>query len=430
MAHLLAPTSVDAATTGQDVLTATNGRAALDMAPPGVTMRVLICGGAGFIGSHLCDILLAEGHEVMAYDILVPQVHGGEGLQARKAGDVPPWPTYMDPRVQSWIGDVGNTAEVLRALDKFQPEVVVHLAAYVGVAQSWSHPAAYLYGGPVITASLYEAIRAHNAGDGSATPVRRVFVAGSMSSYGEGLVVGGQHCPVLEDDPLDPRNPYALSKAGAEQVALMLGAQMGIETVVGRFFNVLGSRQALGNPYTGVVAMWAAALLAGQAPVVFEDGEQSRDFIHVSDVVRGIWTIVESGEAGEVYNVGRGERVRILDVAKGLCERHGGGIAPTLPGIRRAGDIRHCFADADKLRTLGWMPKVSLDEAIDEQWAWAQEQLADAEVGAAGFRQSLKEAALARGLSPSVSPVQGVADDPTGPVQSSSSTVVDDGEDS
>lgn len=359
-------------------------------------MRVFCTGAAGFIGSHFCDLLLAEGHEVMGYDILVPQVHGGEGLQARKSGDVPPWPAYMDPRVQQWVGDVGNTVEVVRALRQFQPDVVVHLAAYVGVGQSWSYPAAYLYGGPVITASLYEAIRVYNAEVSDALGVQRVFVAGSMSSYGEGPVVGGQSCPVIEDDLLDPRNPYALSKATAEQTALMLGVQMKIPTVVGRFFNVLGSRQALGNPYTGVVATWSAALLAGSAPVVFEDGEQSRDFVHVSDVARAIWRILEAGEPGEVYNVGRGERVRILDVAKGLCARSnaatGGDVQPRLPGLIRAGDIRHCYADASKLRSLGWAPLVTLDEALDEQWTWAGGQVEDALSGAVGWATSMQQA--------------------------------------
>lgn len=387
-------------------------------------MRVIVTGGAGFVGSHLCDLLLAEGHEVMAYDVLVPQVHGGTGLQATKGHGFPPWPSYMDGRVVQWLGDVGNTAEVYRALKAFLPDVVVHLAAYVGVAQSWTYPAAYLYGGPVITASLYEAIRQHNAdqdkAEGGGTKVRRVFVAGSMASYGEGpvdlvvhdgcgRVIGtiggcrgdvpstsefthGEPEPTREKWPQRPQNPYAYSKMYAEQVALNLGAQMGIETVVGRFFNVLGSRQSLGNPYTGVVAMWASALLAGQAPVVFEDGEQSRDFIHVSDVARAVLTILERGEAGEVYNVGRGERTRILDVARWLCAEHGGGLAPNLPGLKRAGDIRHCYADATKLRALGWAPQVTLSEAMREQWAWAQQQALDVSEAQIGWHKSIKEA--------------------------------------
>lgn len=381
-------------------------------------MRVIVTGAAGFVGSHFCDLLLSQGHEVLGFDMLVPQVHGGHGLQPGADGrGFPPWPSYMDERVQPWIGDVGNTDEVYRALRQFQPDVVVHLAAFVGVGQSWSHPALYLYGGPVITASLYEAIRRHNAeqdkalqdgaGEAKASKVRRVFVAGSMSSYGEGptegwsdLVIGiperdedAAPVPTFEEWPQRPTNPYAYSKMYAEQVALNLGAQMGIETVIGRFFNVLGSRQSLGNPYTGVVAMWASTLLAGQAPIVFEDGEQSRDFIHVSDVARAILTILERGQDGEVYNVGRGERVRILDVAEWLCRAHGGGgIVPRVTGIKRAGDIRHCYADASKLRALGWAPVVTLDEALDEQWTWAQTQPEDATALLAGMAMSLREA--------------------------------------
>lgn len=364
-------------------------------------MRIMVTGGAGFIGSHLCDHLLGLGHEVMAYDILVPQVHGGDGLQTRPGSAFPDWPTYMDPRVSQWVGDVGNCVEVLRALEQYQPDVVVHLAAYVGVAQSWTSPAAYLYA-PAVTASLYEAIRAYNTtrpGDG----VKRVFYAGSMSCYGEGPTmddaipfgVGDSDdspAPCPEEWPLDPQNPYALGKAEGEKVALMLGAQMGIETVVGRFFNVLGSRQALSNPYTGIVAIWAAALLSGAPPMVFEDGEQSRDFVHVSDVARAILTIVEQGEPGTIYNVGRGERVRILDVAWKLCALHGEGYAPEVTGITRAGDIKHCYADAGKLRALGWVPLVGLDEALAEVWAWAVEQQEAANEGGAKFERALNEA--------------------------------------
>ena len=381
-------------------------------------MRVFVTGAAGFIGSHFCDLLLAEGHEVMGFDMLVPQVHGGQGLQPGVGGQgFPRWPDYMDPRVGQWVGDVGNTAEVYRAIHAFRPDVVVHLAAFVGVGQSWTHPALYMYGGPVITASLYEAIRRHNAeqdkalqdgaGEAKASKVRRVFVAGSMSSYGEGptegwsdIVIGiperddeAAPVPTFEEWPQHPTNPYAYSKMYAEQVALNLGAQMGIETVVGRFFNVLGSRQALGNPYTGVVAMWASTLLAGQAPIVFEDGEQSRDFVHVSDVASAILRILERGQDGEVYNVGRGERVRILNVAEWLCVAHGGGgIVPRVTGLKRAGDIRHCYADVSKLRALGWAPKVSLDEALGEQWAWAQTQPEDATALLVGMALSLQEA--------------------------------------
>lgn len=346
-------------------------------------MRVLVTGGAGFIGSHLCDHLLGLGHEVMALDILVPQVHGGKGLRWGVNEPVPPWPAYMDPRVTQWICDVGNRMEVFHALQSYQPEVVVHLAAFVGVGQSWYEPSAYLYGGGVITAALMEAIAHHNAK--AETRVRRVFVAGSMSCYGEGptdgypidpkpIPIDPKPIPTLEDDPFDPQNPYAMAKADGERVALMLGVHYGIEVVVGRFFNVVGERQALTNPYTGVGAIFSARLLTGQAPVVFEDGQQSRDFIHVSDVVSAIWTIVEQAPAGEVYNVGTGERTTVLDLARTLCALHGGGFEPVVTGVRRAGDIRHCYADAEKLKALGWQPKTTLKQAVASLWAWVSQQ--------------------------------------------------------
>ena len=128
------------------------------------------------------------------------------------------------------------------------------------------------------------------------------------------------------------------------------------------------------NPYTGVGAIFAARLLAGLPPVVFENGQQSRDFIHVSDVVRAIWTLLERGEPGEVYNVGTGVRTTLLSLAERLCALHGGGLAPVLPGVARAGDIRHCFADASKLKALGWAPEMALDDSVAELWRWVSQQ--------------------------------------------------------
>lgn len=380
-------------------------------------MRVLVTGAAGFIGSHLCDYLLSLGHEVAGIDILVPQVHGGKGLQWGGGEAVPTWPTYMDPRVESLIMDVGNKREVLHALDTFQPEIVIHLAAFVGVGQSWYEPSMYLYGGGVITAALFEAIAHHNAR--AETKVRRVFVAGSMSCYGEGPV-GMDEASVgtPEDWEFSPHNPYAMAKADGERVALMLAPRLGVEAVVGRFFNVMGSRQALTNPYTGVGAIFSALLLSGQAPVVFEDGRQSRDFIHVSDVVRAIWTIVEQAPAGEVYNVGTGKRTTILDLAERLCAAHGGGLVPTVTGISRAGDIRHCIADPSKLKALGWEPAVSLGAAVDELWAWVKQQAIDDPSGFARAFGELVGRGLLNGLSTDALGVKGL--DESGPESSDS----------
>ena len=416
-------------------------------------MRVLITGAAGFIGSHLCDYLLSLGHEVAGIDILVPQVHGGKGLQWGGGEVVPEWPTYMDPRVESMIMDVGNRREVLHALDQFQPEIVIHLAAFVGVGQSWYEPSMYLYGGGVITAALFEAIAHHNAK--TETKVRRVFVAGSMSCYGEGpwrppeglegqdladwlgydagvsaqsqisnrndgeLYVrparsrstpGSNAWPVgtPEDWPFDPRNPYAMAKADGERVALMLAPMLGVEVVVGRFFNVMGSRQALSNPYTGVGAIFSALLLSGQAPVVFEDGRQSRDFVHVSDVVKAIWTILERARSREVYNVGTGRRTTILELAERLCAAHGGGLVPTVTGISRAGDIRHCIADPSKLKALGWEPTVTLDAAVEELWGWVKQQAIDDPTGFARAFGELVGRGLLDGLSTDALGVSGL----------------------
>lgn len=211
-----------------------------------------------------------------------------------------------------------------------------------------------------------------------------------------------------ESWPFDPQNPYAMAKADGERIALMLAPRLGVEAVVGRFFNVMGSRQALSNPYTGVGAIFSALLLSGQAPVVFEDGRQSRDFVHVSDVVRAIWTIVEQAPAGEVYNVGTGKRTTILELAERLCAAHGGGLVPTVTGISRAGDIRHCIADPSKLKALGWEPTVSLDAAVEELWGWVKQQAIDDPTGFARAFGELVGRGLLDGLSTDALGVSGL----------------------
>ena len=347
-----------------------------------MTERVLITGGAGFIGSHLADELLAHGYRVRLLDNLNPQVHGPD---ARR-------PSYLDERAELLVGDVTNPAAVSRALEGV--DKVVHLAAAVGVGQSMYRIREYTHTNNVGTAVLLEGLAKQK--------VARLVVASSMSVYGEGRYRGahGDVCDHVErsfDDlragTWEPRDEdgqrlvpvptpeekapalssvYALSKYDQERLCLIVGRAYGIPTVALCLFNTYGTRQALSNPYTGVLAIFAARLLNGKAPAVFEDGQQRRDFVCVRDVARAFRLALESERA--VYsaiNVGSGTSTNILDVARRLSQILGAPISADITGKYRVGDIRHCFADVNRARTLlGYVPQITLDEGLQELARW------------------------------------------------------------
>jgi dTDP-L-rhamnose 4-epimerase len=350
---------------------------------------ILVTGGAGFIGSHLSDHLLARGHAVRALDDLSPQVHGDA---ARR-------PSYLARDVELQVGDVRDPAAVRRALEGV--DAVFHLAARVGVGQSMYELEGYTSVNNVGTAVLLEAIVRR--------PVERLVVASSMSLYGEGLyrtargtVVPGSERPLeqltrrqwelLGDDgaPLRPvptpetkpaslPSVYALSKYDQERLCLTVGRAYGIPTVALRFFNVYGTRQALSNPYTGVLAIFAARYLNGRAPLVNEDGYQRRDFVSVHDVARACVRALESPAApGGVFNVGSGNSFTVREVADRLARVLGKGhIRPEITGKYRVGDIRHCFADVTRARrVLGYDPEVAFDEGLLELGEWLAGQVA------------------------------------------------------
>lgn len=346
--------------------------------------RVLVTGGAGFIGSHLADELLAHGYRVRALDVLLPQVHGPDGGP----------PDYLDPRVELVVGDVTDPDALDGALQDV--DAVVHLAAAVGVGQSMYEPVHYTRVNNLGTALLMERLARH--------PVERLMVASSMSVYGEGRYrngrgegveprertsrqlrrraweVVGPDGEVLEPVPTpedkEPRlsSLYALSKYDQERMSLLLGDAYGIPTVALRFFNVYGTRQALSNPYTGVLAIFASRLLNGKPPLIFEDGEQKRDFVHVSDVVRACRLALEDpGLVGEVVNVGSGRPRTILDVALRLARIMDVDVEPEITGEYRVGDIRHCFADISRARErLAYRPAMDFDEGLAELAAWLE----------------------------------------------------------
>jgi dTDP-L-rhamnose 4-epimerase len=351
--------------------------------------QVLITGGAGFIGSHLGDELLAKGYRVRVLDTLDTQVHG-EG--ARR-------PEYLDARIELVVGDVGDREALSRALQGV--DVVYHFAAAVGVGQSMYEVAHYTRVNNLATAVLLEAL--------IAKPVKRLVIASSMSLYGEGLYRNGKGENTLaversveqlrrgewelrDDDGaiLQPvatpetKTPalasvYALSKFDQERMAMMIGRAYNIPVVALRFFNAYGPRQALSNPYTGVLAIFAARLLNDSPPKIFEDGLQQRDFVSVYDIARACRLALESpAAAGEVFNIGSGEPRTVRDIASRLARLLGKEeLQPEITGKYRVGDIRHCYADIGKARKmLGYEPQVRLDDGLAELAAWLESQAA------------------------------------------------------
>lgn len=355
-----------------------------------MSKHILITGGAGFIGSHLADELLRQGHRVRVLDALHEQVHGPAGSR----------PAYLDPDIELQVGDVRNPDAVRQALRGI--DAVYHLAASVGVGQSMYQIADYTSVNNLGTAVLLEALIDR--------PVERLVVASSMSIYGEGLYrapdgrivegedrsleqlragaweVRGEDGAVLEPVATpETKRPslasvYALSKYDQERLCLIAGRAYGIPAIALRFFNVYGTRQALSNPYTGVLAIFASRLLNDRRPLVFEDGLQRRDFVSVHDIARACALALESPAAvGHAINIGSGASFTVREIANriaGVLDR--AYIEPELTGKYRAGDIRHCFADITTARTLlGFEPAVRLEEGLLELSGWLEQQVAE-----------------------------------------------------
>jgi dTDP-L-rhamnose 4-epimerase len=351
--------------------------------------KVLITGGAGFIGSHVADELLAHGYHVRVLDSLDAQVHG----------DTHRRPDYLDRDVEVLVGDVCDAETVAKALQGI--DAVYHFAAAVGVGQSMYEIARYTRINNLGTAALLEAM--------IAKPERKLVVASSMSLYGEGLyrsadgelrVVGDRSLEQLrrgdwelraeDGSQLEPiptpeskaptlASVYALSKYDQERMCLMLGRAYGFPVAALRFFNAYGPRQALSNPYTGVLAIFAARLLNDNPPKIFEDGLQQRDFVSVYDVARACRLALESdAAAGETFNVASGRACTVRDIALRLAKVLGKPhLEPEITGKYRVGDIRHCFADIGKARRiLRYEPQVQLEEGMAELASWLESQAA------------------------------------------------------
>lgn len=301
-------------------------------------------------------------------------------------------------RVEFLRGDVQDPEAVDRALDGV--DVVFHQAAAVGVGQSMYRIADYVEANAFGAGVLLERIIEREA------PLEKMIVASSMSIYGEGKYECPSHgavnpplrseeqfrqgqwelncprcgeelapLPTDEGKRLEPTSVYAITKRDHEELFLTVGKAYDIPTVALRYFNVYGPRQSLDNPYTGVAAIFTSRLLNGQPPLIFEDGRQSRDFIHVSDIVRANLLALDSDEAyGHVYNVGTGRRLDLLEMVDALRDRLGGP-EPEIVGKFRKGDIRHCFADISRIRDdLGFEPNVAFEDGIEDLAEWAAEE--------------------------------------------------------
>lgn len=354
-----------------------------------MTKNILVIGGAGFIGSHLVDDLLNFNHKITVYDVLEPQVHG----------NLTEPPKYLAKNIRFIKNDIRNREVLEEALKDI--EVVFHLAAMVGVGQSMYEIAKYYDVNVTGTAQLLDLLI------NKQNDVKKLIVASSMSTYGEGRYICGKcnkvnpklrestqlkngdwelNCPNCgekinplptdEDKAQDCTSIYALTKKEQEKMCLLIGETYGINTTALRLFNVYGSRQALSNPYTGVCAIFSSNLLCGNPPIIYEDGNQNRDFIHVKDVCQAFRLSMEKEEAkNEVFNVGTGNPVSIKQVAEILARYINPKIAPIINNKFRPGDIRHCFADISKITSkLGFKPKYTFAEGMRELIEWVKLQ--------------------------------------------------------
>ncbi len=350
-----------------------------------MSKKILVTGGAGFIGSFIVDKLIEEGHDVRIFDNLEPQVHQGK------------FPNYVNKKAEFIQGDVLDYEALKKAIEDV--EVIFHESAMVGVGQSMYQVRRYVAANTLGTANLLDILVNTNH------DVKKILVAASMSSYGEGSYeckdcgvvypklrteqqmakhdweIRCTECgkvtkpiPTKETKPLESNSIYAITKKDQEEMFLNIGKTYGLPAVALRYFNVYGPRQSLNNPYTGVAAIFMTRIKNDNSPVVFEDGLQTRDFVNVKDIAAANISAMKSKNADfEVFNVG-GENPRtIKEIAEVIARLYGKDIKPTIVNKFRKGDVRHCFADISKIKNgLGWKPSVSFEQGMLELIRWAE----------------------------------------------------------
>lgn len=349
-------------------------------------MRVLVTGGAGFIGSHTVDLLLEHGHEVRVLDSLQPRVHP-HGK-----------PDYLVPEAEFVQGDVSDRANLSRALDGV--EGVLHLAAYQDYMPDFS---SFIHTNTESTALLFELAVA----EPKRFPLQKIVAAASQAVSGEGKyrcpadgtvfhpgprsveqLSRGEwdfSCPACRG-PVDPQlideatcnNPhtaYGVSKYALELLCFSLGARYGIATATMRYTYVQGPRNSFYNAYSGIARRFALRLRAGLPPVCYEDGRQLRDYVNVSDVARANVLALERPEAdGLAFNVGGGRAVTVEEFARIMIAESGSELEPEIPGEFRLGDTRHTVSDLTRIRSLGWEPAVPVEENVRQYLAWIDTQ--------------------------------------------------------
>jgi dTDP-L-rhamnose 4-epimerase len=363
--------------------------------------KILVTGGAGFIGSYTVDLLVAEGYQVRILDNLEPQVHPSGEL-----------PEYFNRSVEFIKGDTKDRKTLIKALEDM--DAVIHLAAALGVGQSMYQIERFVAYNTYGTANLLDVL-VNEPND-----VKKLVVGSSMLVYGEGKY----HCdscgtvypplrseerlknrrwepvcptcgrevrplPTDEEKPLMPTSVYAQTKRHQEEMCLLIGRTYGIPTVALRYFNVYGPRQALSNPYTGVCAIFSSQILNNRAPYIFEDGRQTRDFVHVRDVARANLLALEKSRVDYMaVNVGSGNPISIVDLAQLLIQTYEAKLTPFISYRYRKGDVRHCYADISRARNyLDYAPTISLSEGLRELAAWARAQ----RCGTNTFEKAIRE---------------------------------------
>jgi dTDP-L-rhamnose 4-epimerase len=366
-------------------------------------MKVLVTGGAGFIGSNVTRDLLRAGAEITILDNFSPQIHGGA---KELAADIA-------PHVKLMVADIQDLDAVSQAVAG--QEAIVHLAAETGTGQSMYEIVRYERVNIGGTANLLQAISA-----APARTLRRLVVASSRAIYGEGCYLSptngvvfpesrrvadmqagrfepldpatGEACTVLptrDDAPLHPTSFYGLTKQVQEQMCLLLGETLGISTFALRYQNVFGPGQSLKNPYTGILAIFSNQARLNQPINIFEDGKESRDFVYIQDVSDAtVAAVLHEGTTSAALNVGNGVATPVTEVVAEIVSFFKSSSAVQITGAFRQGDIRHCFADIEKVKqVLKFSPKWSFREGVTKFLEWASTQ----QVSASGYESSLRE---------------------------------------